>query len=333
MRRFILLTVFLLTLAARADAVLQIYNPLYRERIEEGLSLIYSDRFDEAKNYFAEVIDDDVTDPTGYFFSALSDYLRMCDLEEPALIDSVREGFERVIDLAEFSADRGEIEWGNYIVGTSHFILSMAESQYGSKSKSISEGRAGFLACKTALDLSPENNDLKLAVGSYYFWSGRKLSWLPIVIDKSELGLSYLIDVATKSRYTRLLGYQVLVYALQESGEKDKALSYARRFSEEFPRSRAALWTLAKALLDAGKTDEAISIFDTLLAHYRKSPGNWFNVTQIRYFRLKIFLLKGDKPSACYEAKKILSLPLSDAVRERLEKELKEVEAVIKECN
>ncbi len=117
------------------------------------------------------------------------------------------------------------------------------------------------------LELDPDYVDAKLVVGTHNYvigrlpWSVKVAAALAGLSGSAEKGLDYLREVAKSDGENSVDAKVVLTLFLRRERHYDEALGYMNELAAKYPRNHLFLTEVANLQRDAGRLDEAESIY------------------------------------------------------------------------
>lgn len=212
-----------------------------------------------------------------HFYRASLENARM-DFYETSLEDSLLlRAANRTIALCDDSLKRAlptrEQARYHFYRGSVYGFLAMHRGRAGNYFSAIADGNRARADLSRAVALDSSLYDAYLGLGSYYYWTSARLSWIPLWSDRREEGIRMVKTTVDSGRYARRMALHQLVYILLDAGRYDEALSYARRGMAETPGSPYMLWALSHVYMKKKDLPLAIKTYqmlDDALSHLRK---------------------------------------------------------------
>ena len=314
-----------------AAAVVFATNPSEREiqkQIADGIERTILNDFSGAESVFLNLIDQYPQQPFGYFYLGATYQAQMLDAESYEKLDDFTAAMERAIELAkERQQDNEEDAWAYFFEGSAYLYRSFMDSKLKKVWGAYRNAVKGAGRLEKVIELDSTFYDAYLGVGSYKYWKSSKtkmLTWLPILKDEREQGISMVQTAIQKGDFVKLVGRDQLAWILLDSGKAPDALELAIENHQLYPESRFFMWTLVEIYYRDEQWEEAFTLYQKLLKLLRELPeNNHYNEVTCLLRMAEVYYMRGDFLNADSLASEILSLKLSEEVRERVKPKLK----------
>ncbi|MCX7983644.1 MAG: hypothetical protein N3A63_01925 [Bacteroidetes bacterium] len=251
---------YILSITAVAQSL---NNPLDR-LVKEGIHLILLQQYHEALNHFKKVTHLAPEHPYGYLYQVATLQAMAIDLETP--IDEHL--FDSLLVRAQQLAERYPQPWQEFFCGLVDGYRAYYAADQGRWLQAVRYGSSSAQYFEKVLQADSTFYEAYVGVGTYYFWKSEKtqfLTWLPFISDDRMKGIQMLTIASERAEYNRFSAMSSLITIYLELKEYSKAETWARRALQQYPRNRVFLWGLATAYDRAGKLEEAVQWYSTLL--------------------------------------------------------------------
>jgi len=259
--------------------------PQYSDALEQTVSAIFEDRFDDAIKICDSLSIIYPQDPTPRIFSIIAKASRMQDSEDYSSADALWSEITKVDSLC--IAVWGEMPsspWCAFAYGSLvgyRAILGYFLERSGLYTVWRDAEKAASLFEIAMLD-SAAGNEAANGLGVYYYWFSANAGLLRtfgIIGDRRDEGIALLKRSAEKSRISKDSAMHSLVFILFDTGDTASAIEYTQRLITRHPTSRTAKWDMLFANYLTANWSEAIAISEELLSYYRGKSD--FNVCQL----------------------------------------------------
>lgn len=280
-RHILLVLLFLLQLSlANAQIERRTISPdpikQYSEQVLQGIDLIYNLEFEKAERIFEEIRRKDPKSPIGHFFLGMTLWWKiMLDIDNPQYDDLFCDYMEKTIEVCEERLERNseDVEALFFKCGSLGFrgrLRANRESWF----KAASDGKDALPIVQKLQKLDKDNYDILFGLGLYNYYAEVIPEKIPAVRPLALLfpkgdklkGIRQLELASEKSRYARSesLYFLLQIYYVYE---KDylKAIEYARRLYQKYPRNVVFHTFLGRALASGGYWHEAEAVYSDVL--------------------------------------------------------------------
>jgi tetratricopeptide (TPR) repeat protein len=310
-----------------------IANKLILQGIEAGIR----ENYELAERNFGKIVSDDPEDPAGYFFLGACYQTQMIDLESDFREKEFYQDLEKAIQLSKerIKKDENDIR-AHFYMGNSYGSIAVYDAKHERWWSGLRKGLKAKSSLKKVIELDSTFYDAYLGLGSYHYWASvvtKALRWLPFFRDEREKGIKEVKLAAERSFYSKESAQYGLIYIYLEEKDYDKAIELAKKMNQEFPESKLFLWPLAEAVYMKRDWRSCIRWYQKILGLIgNPDPSGYFNTIECRhriakcYFNLKMY------EKCIEECEKILSYQISEDVKKRLKKELKDTKNLLEKC-
>ncbi len=185
-------------------------------------------------------------------------------LNDSMLVASAGAVIEGAFDSLGTTPGRREQARYHFYAGSAYGYLAMHRGRSGDYLQAFSDGKNARDELLRAVTLDSTLYDAYLGLGSYYYWTSARLSWIPLWGDNREEGIRMVKKTVESGRYARYMALHQLVYILLDAGRHDEALRYARRGMAEIPGSPYMLWALSHVYMKKKDLPLAIKTYRML---------------------------------------------------------------------
>lgn len=314
-----------------AGAIVFAGSPSDREiekQIENGIERTILNDFPGAESIFKNLIHQYPAQPFGYFYLGATYQAEMLDRENYDKLDDFTAAMERAIELSkEVQEQNGEDAWACFFEGSAYLYRSFMDNKLKKVWGAYRNAVKGAGRLEKVIELDSTFYDAYLGVGSYKYWKSSKtkmLAWLPILKDERDRGINMVQTAVQKGNFVKLIGRDQLAWILLDSGKNQEALQLAIANHRLYPESRFFMWTLVEIYYRDEQWEEAFNLYQKLLYLLRELPhNNHYNEVTCLLRMAEVYYMQGDFISSDSLASEILSLKLSEEVRERVKPKLK----------
>ena len=249
-------------------------------RIQAGIDLIYSLRFDEAERYFEGLIAAHPDHPLGHFFLAAVTWWRiLVDLEDRSRDEAFYALLQRCIDVCDrrLEADPDDFDAILFKGGAIGFRGRLR----GDRRQFLQAARDGLRSLpllEKSRRLEPENLDILFGQGVYNYFAEvipkrhpvvRPVMWFLPDGDR-ELGLEQLRRAGREGRYARVEALYFLAQIHRLFEENDAAaLPYLEQLHRRYPANALFHRYLGRALVGVDRWREGIAVYEEVEARSR----------------------------------------------------------------
>ncbi len=236
----------LLSVLFSAHAVFAQFSPREDSLIQAGINQIYSIKFNEAYETFAELQRISPENPAGEFFGAMVLWWQiLIDLREERFDELFYTKLEKVIEkcdeiLEEKPDDYFALFFKVGALGFRGRLLSVRQEWLDA----ALDGKDALPIVLKIANLYPEDPDINLGLGLYNYYAEVIPKFYPFIEPlmylfpkgNKELGLQQLISVADSGRYAKYeTQYFLLQIYFEFEKDNDKAYYYCKRLLDKFP--------------------------------------------------------------------------------------------------
>jgi len=256
----LLFTVFIQISAAQSN----------EEKILRGIDHVYHLRFDSAEVEFNQVILNDPSNPSGYFFLTMVDWWKInVDRENEFLDDEFEKRVDKVIEVCDVKLDKNENDdmamfYKGGALGYRGLVNSIRESWL----KAAEDGKEALNLLQQAHELNKNNKEVIFGVGLYNYFADYIPERYPVVKplmiifpkgDKLK-GLAQIKETSVNSVYAKTEAKFVLAYLnlIYEKNYLETEL-YSLPLHEEYPENPTFEKYLFNSYAGLGKWNEALS--------------------------------------------------------------------------
>ena len=244
----------------------------YDRRIQAGIDLIYSLRFEEADLYFDAVVEADPDNPLGHFFRAMTSWWRvLVDLEDRSHDELLYRQLQDCIDVCD---RRLKVEPDDFdailFKGGSIGFRGRLRGDRGQFLKAARDGLRSIPLIERSRKLEPTNKDILFGQGLYDYFAVvmperhpiiRPIMWFLRDGDK-ERGLRELDEVAHSGLYARVEAQYFLsqIYRLFE-GDPARSLVYQEELLRQYPDNAVFHRNTARTLVALARWPQALQLY------------------------------------------------------------------------
>jgi tetratricopeptide (TPR) repeat protein len=244
----------------------------YDRRIQAGIDLIYSLRFEEADLYFDAVVDAEPDNPLGYFFRAMTSWWRvLVDLEDRRHDELFYRQLQTCIDVCDRRLKETPDDFDAILFkGGSIGFRGRLRGDRGQFLKAARDGLRSMPLVERSRKLEPTNKDILFGQGLYDYFAVimperhpiiRPIMWFLRDGDK-ERGLKELEEVAYSGLYARVEAKYFLsqIYHLFE-GDPARALRYQEELRQQYPDNAVFHRNTARTLVALSRWPQALQLY------------------------------------------------------------------------
>lgn len=258
--------------AAGAAYTVRHYDP----RIQQGIDLIYSLRYDEAEDYFAAIITTYPDNPVGHFFLAMVAWWRvLIDLEDRSHDEACYALLEQCIKVCDARLKRDADDFDAILFKGG--AIGFRGRLRGDRNQYLKAARDG-MRCLPLLDasqkLEPSNKDILFGQGIYNYFAEviperypvvRPVMWFLQKGDRQK-GIEQLKEVAQSGHYARTEAAYFLA-RIYRVFEKDKyaAQAYLEQLYGRYPDNALFHRFLARNLVELGQWKRGVELYEEVI--------------------------------------------------------------------
>ena len=267
--RFTLLCLLGIASSCNLDARQRLDEPIH-SLVASGVDLILKQDYKDADSIFTIVAEKFPAHPAGPLYRAAVMQAYAIDFSIP--VD--REKFDSLLAQGRERAAGLNSPWREYFLGTADGYEAYACADDGDWMGAVKHGMSSADEFETLIKRDSSFYDAYVGIGTYYYWSARKTSflrWLPFVPDHRKLGIEMLVAAANRSEYNRYAAMSALVSVFLDAEQYDQAEAWSVRGLKSYPENRIFLWGLATALDREHHPDTAVHAYERLLQNLIRS--------------------------------------------------------------
>lgn len=290
----------------------------------KGLELSYQGEFAEAAGIFGKMIENNPSNPVGYFLkaAALESYMSDFSTFEP------EEEFYMLLDQAIVAGktvlEEEDDPEAQFVVGASHFFKGFHSGRKKRYLKALTELARAKPWLEGTVNIDSTFYDAYLGLGILEYLATRAKDYLiPFTTGKYESSIE-MITLATRGKYTCVIAQEALVVALAGASKWNEAIERANSLMESYPQNRLFYWTLIEVYRRKEDSEGVISIgYDLLELVENGQPGHHYNQSLIRSYLAEAHLRLGGYRECIKQCDSVLSL-LKGRDLDQRDKEVKE---------
>jgi tetratricopeptide (TPR) repeat protein len=253
-----------------------VYSQSRDELINRGINYIYNLKFDSSETVFRTLINNDRSDPTGYFFIAMQEWWKLNINREDESNDSkYLDAVTRTVEICDERLEKNENDaWALFlkggVLGYRGFMWSMRESWI----KAADDARVGLALIEESIDKNPGNKDAVFGIGlynygvDYVFESNPLLKTLLFFFKKGDkqLGLSQIKDCADNGFYSKTEANFVLAYInLVYEKNFQESLIYSEKLFNMYPDNPIFHKYVGRSLVGQSRWTESLNIWNQIM--------------------------------------------------------------------
>jgi len=286
-------------------------EPALAAAIQKGIDHTYDLEFDEAEKTFAEVIRARPDHPTGYFFRAMVQWIRiLSNFNVESHDDRFNQMLEKVIDLCDKRLEQNSKDVvALFFKGGSIGFRGRLRANRGSWLLAAKDGVSALPLVRKAHEIEPGNFDVLLGIGIYNYYAAVIPDAYPFVKPVMLLfpkgdrkkGIEQLELASQYARYARLEATYFLMqnYYLYEKNYL-RAHEIARELHARYSKNPIFHRYLGRTSVSLGMWEETQQVFSEVAARYqRKQVGYADHEGREAYYYLgRAAFLRGEFPMA-----------------------------------
>ncbi|MFN3393161.1 MAG: tetratricopeptide repeat protein [Candidatus Thermochlorobacter sp.] len=285
----------------------------YNEQILQGIDLIYNLEFEKAEKIFTEIRSKDSKSPIGHFFLGMTLWWKMMlDIDNVQHDEQFCDFMEKTIEVCEERLERNseDVEALFFKCGSLGFRGRLRANRE-SWLKAASDGKDALPIVNKLQKLDKDNYDILFGLGLYNYYAEVIPEKIPAVRPLALLfpkgdklkGIKQLELAAEKSRYARTesLYFLLQIYYVYEK-DYVKAIEYARRLYQKYPRNVVFHTFLGRALASGGYWHEAEAVYNDVLQKSKSGTENYGDrAAREAHFHLGMAMMNSRKISQALE--------------------------------
>jgi tetratricopeptide (TPR) repeat protein len=269
-----------------------------------GLDDIYNLKFENAEKKFKSLQVTYPQDLRGYFYESLIYFYYALPSRKDDYFDRFLEQSSRLIDKADKVLEKNENDFeAMYYKGLTHSYRSLLMLSLNKNLlEAASDGNKGYRILSELVTRKPDYYDAYMGLGLYKIALGfvpDKFRWLLSLIGfEGDIrnGVEMLNTAMKKGKYTRIDSKVFLsIFSLNEREQEDnRAVELSRQLVNEYPESPVFKVFHASLLLQAGFTQESITVANEAVRQNKNSFQDEITksssaILGTAYFRLNDF--------------------------------------------
>lgn len=285
----------------------------YSEQVLQGIELIYNLEFEKAEKIFAEIRARDPKSPIGHFFLGMTLWWKMMlDIDNTKYDDEFCNFMEKTIEVCEERLERNseDVEALFFKCGSLGFRGRLRANRE-SWLKAASDGKDALPIVNKLQKLDKDNYDILFGLGLYNYYAEVIPEKIPAVKPLALLfpkgdklkGIRQLELAAERSRYARSesLYFLLQIYYIYEK-DYAKAIDYAKRLYQKYPRNVVFHTFLGRALASGGYWQEAEAVYNDVLQKSKSGAENYGErAAREAHFHLGVAMMNSRKIAQAME--------------------------------
>lgn len=185
------------------------------------------------------------------------------------------------------------------------------------------------------IQLNPNLFDAYVGLGSYDYWSSKALSLLPFLGDNRERGILRIQEAEQKSILHSTTATTALIWINIDRKKYQEAVLQSEAMLKKYPNARTFLWSAGEAAYHSKDWNSSIRYYEVLLESLQSDDGqkNYFNELGCYHRLIEMYRKIGEIHRAKKYIQKANSLRLSDEIKKRKRKDIKNITQWSKELN
>lgn len=237
----------------------------YEQKLDKGIDAFYRAQWEQARDVFQELREEEDSDPRAFFFDAMIPFWKYFFAGEDS------QSADAFLEKSEKALNVGKKQMGNY-PGDTTTVLMMG-GLYGYRGlvaagernyrTAVQSGASGYSYTRKLMQMSSDNPDALIGQGVFNYMMGnvpREARWLVNMIgmrgDK-ETGFEKLEEAAQLNSYTSSDARMILAYLYHEEEKHEDALRIVKPLVEEWPENIIFRYYYAMSLEKTGKKERA----------------------------------------------------------------------------
>jgi len=314
MRLFGLVMVCALVSAGPAAVPLNaqwIDDPALSATIQKGIDHIYNLEFSDAEKVFADVVRSRPEHPTGHFFQAMIQWVRiLSDFNVESHDDRFIQMLDRVIEMCDRRLEKNPRDIvALFFKGGSIGFRGRLRANRGSWLLAAKDGISALPLVRKAYEIEPGNHDVLLGIGIYNYYAAVIPDAYPFVKpvmiffptgDRSK-GIEQLELASRNARYARAEASYFLMqnHYLYEKNYI-RAYELARMLHERYAKNPIFHRYLGRTSVSLGMWPEAERVFGEVAACVQRHQTGYgeHDGREAHYYLGRAAFLRGDLPTA-----------------------------------
>ncbi len=300
-----------------------------RRMVEAGLN----ENYDLADSLAVAMQQEYPDHPIGYVMQAVMLQGRMLDFE----YNKYEDEFYNILDSSEkrceiLIRDDPDNPWPYYCLGLGYGSKAVYHARKGSWWPAMRHGMKSKNAFEKCIELDSTFYDAYVGLGSYHYWRTVKtklVNWLPLVQDDRREGISELNIAIEKGRFSADFARNALMWILIDMKDYNSAESLAVEMNKKYSGGRKFLWGIIAARLAMEDYSRAESPCLQLLKRTQAlHDDNGYNEIECMYNLALIYEKTMKYQQSIDICEKAESISLTDDLKKRLRKKLKEIHKI-----
>jgi tetratricopeptide (TPR) repeat protein len=303
---------FLLTVTLVFKACLGFSDRFLDTEVRRCMDLMLSHSYDKAFALCDSMQKGHRENSVGYCMEYMLYQYRMLDYFSDVDMEKADRVFDRADSvtsacLKKNPKDINALYYRAAIYGTRAYILI----KFKDILKGFTESMKSVALYKEVLKQLPECCDATGALGTYYYWKGVYLDFLPFFEDDRVRGIRMLEKASRCSSYLMIPNIYSLLWVRFNENQYLQALKISEDVLKRYPANRSFIRSKADCLFDLKKWDEARMIYDSLSVLFRESRFSRVQLIEVQAKLAYIYQEKGELNSALETINQVLSCRIS----------------------
>ncbi len=307
-----------LTLVANAQ---WITDPYHEENIQLGIDRVYNLEFAEATKYFEAVKKSYPDHPSGYFFLAMVEWLRILNnFHDESRDEQFITMLDQVISLCDKRLDKNSKDiTALFFKGGAIGFRGRLRANRGSWVLAAKDGVLALPLVRKAYELDPKNSDVLLGIGIYNYYAAIVPQFYPFVkpmmiffpAGDREKGLEQLQVASRDAKYANVeAAYFLLQNYYSYEKEYGRALELSLSLHSKFNKNPVFHRYIGRCYVSLGMWSEAEKVFLEVEKRVRQNfvGYNQYDSREAYYYLGRSAFIKGALENALRNLKQCIDI-------------------------
>ena len=238
-----------------------------KEVIFEAFQHLYPGRWEDAITVFKKLDDIDPASAEGIFFVAFTLEFIMDQYRSQVFEGRLEITLDKAIERAKIALVKNPSARNYMFLGGSYGIKGVRQGVLGYWWRTFVNGTLANRYFKKAIEIDPTLYDCYYGIGSYHYWSTKRLRRFfgPLFRDKRMLGIRQLQLSIEKGVFTPIPSKVALFRIYMEEKWYHKVIQLAEEVLNEHPGTLFARWYYGLAVIKTGQWAKAINNYQIIL--------------------------------------------------------------------
>ncbi|MFH1761396.1 MAG: tetratricopeptide repeat protein [bacterium] len=298
-------------------------DPQFDSQVRLCIDFIMNHSYSKADSICSLVINKNPDHPAGYAMSFLLCQYKMLDYFDTTGLNKCSDIFKKGLSVTEKKIKLDSDDTVSlYFRAVLYGARSYMNVKFGNYFKGFSDGIISVKLYNRLIKLSPGCCDAQGSLGTYYYWKGVYLNFLPFFDEERSHGIQMLERAVKCFSYLRSTSIYSYLWVKFHEREYEKALEITETILEKYKSNRSFKRSKADCLFNLKEWRKAEKIYKDLLNDFKNPPFSRVYYIEILAKLAHIAEMTGRMDDYVYYLKAIISCPVNEWEKGFVEKQL-----------